>query len=300
MTSRVDSVWLSGHVGFEGTIHSAACDRVLLDHVAPCVQRLIGQRRVRRFFFIRYSEDGPHVRLRLEVPSTATRGVRRDLARATAHAPPGAGLSLTWIPYEPETERYGGRWGVHVSEDVFQLSSEVCLELLRRPGGTETETRFASALLAMIVLVRAFLPDPDSGVAFFESYAGDFLRSALPADGPSAFEHAFAEGYALQAEQIAPYVAAAWSSDDESFPGAPLDRYDAELRGLRERILSGAREGRLDRFEGAERRPDIALNRLLPSYAHMMHNRLGLSVPEEAYIAYTLHRALRDLDRRAA
>src|SRR5690349_1822936 len=58
MSQRADSEWVSYHVFYQGS-----CDRVLSRLVLPALISL--EKRIERFFFLRYGLGGPHIRLRL-------------------------------------------------------------------------------------------------------------------------------------------------------------------------------------------------------------------------------------------
>src|SRR5690242_5681489 len=53
--------WASYHIFY----YALSCHQVLLEIVLPVVRDLWNRRQLIRFFFIRYGEGGPHVRLRV-------------------------------------------------------------------------------------------------------------------------------------------------------------------------------------------------------------------------------------------
>jgi thiopeptide-type bacteriocin biosynthesis protein len=71
------SSWLSLHVHYNSDPHW------LLKHgIAPAVDALRDQNLVSQYFFIRYWEQGPHVRLRLRAAGEAQEGASREVAES--------------------------------------------------------------------------------------------------------------------------------------------------------------------------------------------------------------------------
>jgi Lantibiotic biosynthesis dehydratase C-term len=80
------------------------------------------------------------------------------------------------------------------------------------------------------------------------------------------------------------------------------EKWKSHLGALRTRIdkLSHERRIILDQVSEANHAPtpDDIYHYLLSSYVHMTNNRLGISIPEEIYIAYLLKRTLMDGTQR--
>ena len=166
--------WLSGHLFLDTRAHPGAADRVLLEVVRPFVRRCLERGWISRYFFIRYWELGPHLRLRLcgeervleEVVRPALeehvdaalaaqlRGrARGDLPGDAVRSPVEA---LVWIPYLPEAARYGGPEGVRLAERFFFCSSEVAMECLERLTAGDRAQRLGITLMAQVTALGAF------------------------------------------------------------------------------------------------------------------------------------------------
>ncbi|MBW5484274.1 thiopeptide-type bacteriocin biosynthesis protein, partial [Streptomyces bambusae] len=122
--------WHSLHV----YLHSGTeeTDRFLTEDVAPLLDGAVARGEAADWFFIRYGEGGPHVRVRVRDPAPATAAALPGaLARAAAARPalPGSGpwpsehAEVRDVPYLPETERYGGPLALPVAEEVFAAST---------------------------------------------------------------------------------------------------------------------------------------------------------------------------------
>ena len=307
--------WLSVYLFFDGWIYAPDCDRVVLDVVEPFVRRCQAEGWIHQHFFIRYSEFGPHVRLRLlGHPEVLGRDVWPALVEhVRAHSPavevdakpelaqipqraddePVRVTHLARVDYEPETERYGGPDALLVSERAFQVSSDAAFALIARMG-TERSSRLGKGLLSMVILIHIFAEDRERAATFTQMYSTNYLRSvAREEDGRDALLTAFDQGFSSQAETLMEYVDAVWEAmDDGDSLSDTLDLYADGMRRIRQELrpLHEARRV-LVGGQTAEEWPRVWQG-LVPSYLHMMNNRLGISIQEESYLAYLAMRAL--------
>ncbi|MFC9294226.1 thiopeptide-type bacteriocin biosynthesis protein [Streptomyces sp. NPDC057011] len=104
-------------------------DAFLVEEVAPLLDGLVAGRPGAAWFFIRYSEGGPHLRIRVrgldEGPALELRAALGDLAK-------GRDGRVEEVEYVPETERYGGPAALPVAEQVFVRSTRLAVEAVAR------------------------------------------------------------------------------------------------------------------------------------------------------------------------
>lgn len=294
--------WVSGQVCFRGGIYTRACDEVLLSVVRPLMTDAAAAGLAAERFFIRYSESGPHVRVRL----LPTRGVSpltvRDFVECQlerngvvttddgSHVPDND-LSWRWVRYTPETDRYGGPQGVKVAEHLFTTSSVAVMSWLAEMRDDRSVTRAGLGLGAMLAALAIFFPEPLAAASRARHYSDACLAmysrglTTVLAKRRQAIESAFGN----QADRFRRIVDAYWN-------GASIDRFDGYLDGLREvraLLVRAAADGRIIR-EGGVLSEREALGLIVPSYVHMTSNRLGLSIGDEAFLAYAIWRATAD------
>jgi thiopeptide-type bacteriocin biosynthesis protein len=123
-------------------------DRVLREVVAPVVREAIARGDADRWFFIRYADPDPHVRVRLHGDAARLIGaVLPELYRAAQPLlEAGAVRKLVVDTYERELERYGGDRGIELVEQIFWHDSEAVLgivELLDGDAGGDARWRLA-------------------------------------------------------------------------------------------------------------------------------------------------------------
>ncbi len=292
------------------TCQATEADTLALELVAPLVQHLWKQGLIRQWFFIRYYEGGHHFRLRFF-------GERRDLfGSVRAHinesvrayfagdqhkvfdpldwGPEGmndqrwqplyAANALRPIPsyeyqrYEPETERYGGSQGLHVSEHHFAYSSALALQILAQEREGHGSRRNA-ALLLLHASAESFQLDARQKAESFEQF---YLRRRALA------WHVPPSEVGLEQEYERNRASLRLLAPD---PGAPLHRTQVVWLPLVEQWQSQVGETyrrlHLLQKQGLLSTPSIVM---LSAYIHMLCNRLGIYPREEAYLCYLLFR----------
>jgi len=107
-------------------------DDVLIGPVRQLIADLRAGDAIERWFFIRYADPYPHLRLRFRAapgvdPVTVLAEVA-GWARDTTAA--GLAADAVFASYDREVERYGGPAAIDVLEDVFHAGSDVTTQLL--------------------------------------------------------------------------------------------------------------------------------------------------------------------------
>jgi hypothetical protein len=277
--------WRSWHLHVSD-LRVGASDDILRQVVHPALQG-----RSNPWFFVRYWQHGPHVRLRVgNLDDEAVVQLEGTLRRCLDEMLGGAGPMLTaeeyrrqaaplaaageggqalevgdlWPrgvyrhPYQPEVDRYGGAALLASSESLFQTASSLALAFVRRQA--PESARCGLGLQA----TRAAL-----GVLGDDERRRSFCR------GVGAGWQAWAArgGATDQGKDPAPVAA----SPREGHLASPVRRWADQLRSSMTLWRDATSE------TGAER--------ILQSHVHMLHNRLGLSVSQE----HTHYRALESL-----
>jgi hypothetical protein len=211
--------------------------------------------------------------------------------------------AVDW-PYEPEFGRYGGPVGVVLSEEHFEVSSDLCLRLARQRRLQRRTHLLATAALLTTVLVRTFLPDLDDQREFLDAYEEHWRHSFHGTDYLEGLDMATPAGTSGQevgrilraADDLVDRAAgrdpAGTGADDEE-DSVPLV-WARHCRDLERRVRAAAGRGELEfvDHEGSVR-PDArdSLERLLFSYVHMTNNRLHVLISDEVYLTRLLRTA---------
>jgi hypothetical protein len=295
--------WSAYHLYYHSSLDWA------LEHLLrPLVVELWRDRLIDRFFFVRYTLGGPHLRMRFE-PAESVGRAERDIAdRLTLHArefltrwpssttldpekiqaescailaasPEESDLyyennSMLPFPYLAEYDRYGGEQHFEPTLDFFTLSSLEALEAISLANWALSGRRGARVMRLLLRQACGFSRD-----------LGE-LTSHL--------------GYRLPlGTELADAV---WSKADRDFE-ARGEAYRLLVQGELELLMDGARGRDLRLFYGARRLskevPGLSPEarwRLGHSHVHMTANRLGFPPPQEMHLQRILWRAMWDLE----
>lgn len=326
-----DGQWLSAYLFYHGATYDAHSDRVILDVAEPVQRRALSEGWADRVFFIRYSEHGPHVRLRFHGdPEVLVETVAPALEQATREALPKSlwgrprnggeaasgktndpeqnndaeaaedaqtDLPIRYVPYERETNRYGGPEAVRLAERFFHHSSLASFDFIRESDGKGHSARLGKALLAMVVKVYVFVDgDRTDGARFMNQYRTGYLNAISGGQDKwkSNYREAFDAGFDRQAETLKTYVDAVWHRMDagESL-SETLDPYHRDMVAVRDAFRDLFEQSLLEK-NGTVLADNWlnAVRRIVPSYVHMTNNRLGVPIPEESYLAHCIGHAL--------
>ncbi|MFE4972626.1 thiopeptide-type bacteriocin biosynthesis protein [Kitasatospora sp. NPDC056651] len=292
--------WHSWHLHVP-TADPAVVEQLLLTCV-PGALRLAGPAAdgtPRSWFYLRYWQHGPHLRLRVagltersaaEVEAELARGLagieaalpadgRLTPARYAELAAPLAALGEygTSLPagellapgvhradYRPEVDRYGGPGAMAAAEQLFHVSSVVCLRACAARAGQAGRARTLVDGLELLAAALPAWPDPEEFL--HANTAGWQALLDTPPPDPGALD--------AKAEALRPCAPALRRlAAGEAGRWSPLTRRLA--------AATAALTGEL----GAGRARQI-----LASHLHMAHNRLGLGLAAESQLAGILLR----------
>ncbi|KQV13263.1 MULTISPECIES: thiopeptide-type bacteriocin biosynthesis protein [unclassified Kitasatospora] len=301
-TPNAHGRWRSWHLHAD-SLRSAALESLLLRAVVPVVeQHTAGQDQgapPRPWFFIRYWQGGPHLRLRIaDLDDPAAARITAELTARTdavnAELPPedrltpasyrqaarplaelgegGQALDLgELLPpgvhpavYEPELRRYGGPEQMALNEELFHASSVVVLRACRaRPGHGRN---IADGLEAMAATLSAW---PGDRLVLLRAVRDGWAEWSGGTGGS-------AEGLARTAADQADRLRASAGALVALADGAP-SRWSAWTTRLRPAAeLWTESHG----IPGA--------GRILGSQLHMTQNRLGVGAGREGMMAAIL------------
>jgi thiopeptide-type bacteriocin biosynthesis protein len=317
--------WLSLYI-----FYAEPWDQILVDLVKPLAESMQQQGKVEKFFFIRYWEKGPHLRLRFLVNAGFEQDVKAQLTEEVgkylrekpsnyeSEAYAEAALqyewypnnSLQWIAYEPEVARYGGPHALPVAESLFQCSSYTVLEVMAETQDWDYDAALGSAIQMHLAFVHAAGMSKLEAAEFFgwifQSWLPMAVSQTLGDEEKEKALYAVVEVFDRQFEEqksvLLPFVQAFWDSMD-----APQEYEDdwvqAWIKGSKEtvdQLQLLARNNQVaffeqqtpvhDRFETPFDR--IQFWSIYASFVHMVNNRVGVQNRDEGYLGYLICKAL--------
>lgn len=301
-------------------------ETLLLGAVHPLVKKLVDKELITQYFFIRYWEKGPHLRLRLKKKPTATEAevskiVFENLNNFILKYPSklllttemeARKLAESWrdnnqvrsISYQPETARYGGRAGLPLAELQFFASSRMVLnELIETPNWSYDYALGAAIKLHLGFIFSTGMSQEDI-VKFFEKNCQDWLpRAAHDQDKTEQQEQIlsqFEKAYSAQKSALFPYVQAIWEELKKNPTGSGSPSWENWL-SVNQAVYSNLNllaEGSLLEFSsGLDNDLDHKLWNILSDFVHMTNNRLGVLNRDEGFLAFMLAKVLKELKK---
>ncbi|MGZ3146074.1 thiopeptide-type bacteriocin biosynthesis protein [Lentzea chajnantorensis] len=237
-------------------------DTFIADALAPAMAG-------HEWYFLRYWETGPHLRVRVkdatgdqvgDLTATLTRLI------AAQDFQPGTD-DPDWLPhgdvreveYVPETERYGGREALPVAEEVFCRSTEVALAVLR--AARTDSARLTAAIDLTIATARALDLNLPQAASWLRSLGAGWRNVQEQAPPPTiGSQHAAYQLLAKRGRDLA----ARWYRE----PRGAVSHWTAAVTD-------------------AGRRLGTWLPHVWASQLHMLLNRVGVTPNEERMICWT-------------
>lgn len=238
----------------------SAFDRALSGEVAELVAELRERGAIDRWFYIRYSDPEPHLRIRFHgEPHDLLGDVMPALHRMAARLLDAGDVYRVCLDtYEREIERYGGLEGTELMEEVARADSDAAAKLLASRLSLLDRRRLAAASVA------ALYEDSGLDLPTRERLSAAFRTGLIR-------EQREPPGALLAADERAerPELVAMLASLEDANPPAPLDALRARSTALAPLFmhLSSLKE------RGLLTKP---VDDIVTSYAHMAVNRILL------------------------
>jgi thiopeptide-type bacteriocin biosynthesis protein len=191
-----DASWLSVYL-----CYAEPWEAFLSEAIYPFVNEAVADKLANQFFFIRYWEGGPHIRLRFKgdkdvleyklkprlktffleyfrkCPSTRLESMDPNYLVPTQSWYPNH--SIQYIRYEPEIDRYGGAQGILIAEKQFELSSRTVLWLIEECPEWDYERAMGAAIQLHLSFAWALGMSLAETRWFFARVFRDWSRLAL-------------------------------------------------------------------------------------------------------------------------
>jgi len=295
----------------------------LCECFAPMVRTMEKTGKIQGWFFLRYWEGGPHLRLRFLGLDQAQRksiiiNLRKEISRWQSnmelnketyylnHPFDGAPVdvaTLPWHPegsvemidYLPELQRYGGMHAIAVNEALFQVTSKIAISVLAATRNA-IEHRLSMAFILMAHFVFAIDPSPGAITSFYRNYAKFWMNYSK--DTKAYAEELYVERNNERQRQTLQRLLILRNDKTQKrtvqsvLEGAVLN-WTVKLRKLHELgLLMNPATGNSTKGTFA----DNSIWAMLVSHVHMSNNRLGLTPTQEVILAMTLVDAAEQLD----
>lgn len=136
-------------------------DAILINSLLPAVKKMLREKRISKWFFIRYTDPGFHIRFRVLVTDAGQIGQVITICHSYLKKACKEGLiyRMDLSTYNRELERYGSHY-MELSESIFSIDSKCILSLLSCILKSDENYRWMVALK----LVDTFFNDVKLGL----------------------------------------------------------------------------------------------------------------------------------------
>ncbi|MFT6850157.1 MAG: thiopeptide-type bacteriocin biosynthesis protein [Sphingobacteriales bacterium] len=313
-------------------------DEFLVQAVKPFTDEVIKSGDAEKYFFIRYWEKGPHIRLRFFIEEDKMASLIKKIdAHFTAYFKETPSISETpkWVeslpkrqqwhpnnsiqyyPYEPETERYGGAKGLEIGEDHFYYCSQAVLSIIEEHEDWSYERALGAAIQLHLSFVHSMKMGLPEAADFFENIYYSWFNRAyeiLPGESPEETKDkqdealkAFEANFASQKETLIPFCNQIWEAFDEKmdFDIPWMTQWQAHLKEFQGKIFEAQSSNKLTYNDNyvqvmGEKIGSKKAQRwfLHGSYIHMINNRIGIFNRDEGYLGFLLMNSLKAISEK--
>ncbi len=306
-------VWISAYL-----YHAEPWEEFLIKAVKPFVESRTDSLLINEFFYIRYWEKGPHIRLRLKVNEADKAIVEKEVheyfSKWFRHNSSRRKYTDTFWQennivvfetYQPEVVRYGGMEAMVIAEKIFFLSSKIVLQIMQEEKSWDYQKALTSAICMHLSFIHAAGMNEKEYIPFFSYISQQWLFSMLrrqPAFQEEYLKHkehilnAFERSYEQIHNTLIPFMndfmvglnniqeyEDAWISDWHE----GLKEYLQDLKNV---LLSGQFTN-VDHSGVLKEKNIPLLWSIYSSLIHMTNNRLGILNRDESYLGFLISRS---------
>lgn len=243
---------------------------------------------IKSFFFIRYWENGPHIRLRV-LPQEGILNNQLENILSTMISRYFSGLkddvkfSYEFHDYVREVVRYGGNETMAIAEKQFHISSKTIISLIH------SNYDAWSYRMAMVVAIQLHLSfsrflfvKRQDEILFYKKFYEDWIFYAKGIDGVTRnlkmpeinnVLTSFESSYETQKDRIERMIECTETNQEEGWR-AQWKKECSEIAGL------------------YDIHPPHDKHMVYSSLIHMTNNRLGIHISDESFIAFLIFRGL--------
>lgn len=146
----------------------------LINEVYPFANKALKENLITEWFFIRFEDPKPHIRLRLKIDKSdnSNKLLKYIMEWINSCRKHGEIFGMTIQPYERETARYGGPELIEIAEDVFCQDSHSVIALLRIIRSKEDEIKLFVGALSAIMIMQDMGLSQHAQLEMLDNYVG--------------------------------------------------------------------------------------------------------------------------------
>lgn len=153
--------------------HDSLADAILMNSILPVIQKYQNKNSGFKWFFIRYNDPEPHLRLRFFINENSVPDLLSELnSQLKPFYRSGKIAEVLVDTYQRELERYSVEL-IEEIESFFYRDSEYILSAFQS-GGVRTRFKLNFAIHSVLLMVRSFIKDKKQRIDFFNTVLDGF------------------------------------------------------------------------------------------------------------------------------
>jgi len=299
--------WVSVYI-----YHNISFEKVIIELIKPLVFELETNNKITNSFFIRYFDDGPHIRLRLYTNKNDF--IKNYISKYIAdffssNNTPNTDYSIKFNNYIQEIQRYGGDNCIKISENHFEASSKCILDSISdNYTNWDYSLAISHAIQMHLIFAKEAMNTLDESIYFFNSVFNNWLAHAIKPNDNEKITHAeiektitfFKNSYNSQKETINYLTKTIWTENLENHWALDWSKKCNELQAEMILLFQQDKISIPKWFAYNEKSPINKQNQITwsiyDSYVHMTNNRLGINLRDESFIAFLILNGLKSIN----
>ncbi|MDR2228313.1 MAG: thiopeptide-type bacteriocin biosynthesis protein [Flavobacteriaceae bacterium] len=263
--------------------HEGHADQVLKEIVHPAIDEVQYKlKKIVKFFFIRYFENGYHIRLRLLLSPEESPLFRSLLTHYISDS--GIKIILKEAQYIPETERYGNSDTIVYAENQFYASSCFVLNQLTESIPLTVSERYSIALNTHLAFFKGMGLSSEYSLHLCDKFVESWLPIPVSFDANEKEQYkesllsAFQRQFDLYKDSLYKNAINFWNLAD-----TPRDPFTLQFIETNREVNKKYTDSNL---------PAEAIDEALLSFIHMTNNRIGIINSEESYLLFLVRQTI--------
>lgn len=274
-------------------------EMLLVDCIFPIIEKLIHDKKIERFFFIRYGEGGPHIRFRINFVNTEALDQNKcgiiqkliDFIKTNSFNYQQFSQSVLEFKYEPEYKRYGGPHGIIIAEQIFHSSSLHTLKLIKSPEWNYSKALHSALSMNFIMIVELIGHSKEIYDFYLSSFNMWFpytcynpevkaLDMTMKENRLKEFNYLFNTAQSWLLPLIGNLVKKKYLYSHDSL-------WNQEIRIIKSKMIIQQKE-----MSKTVKKKET-LHSIYDGYCHMNNNRLGIRNADESLISFFVLQSLK-------
>lgn len=295
----IKNKWFSCYI-----FHDLTFEKLISELVIPLVDELKAKKVIDKYFFIRYWENGQHLRLRGFLKQVQNTQQVEELINRRSNdyfqsQKKQVVYSIVFNNYVREIERYGGIHAMEIAESHFNDSSDlVAYHIAKYQKEWTYPVAIGIALQMQLIFAREIFLSPETATHFFFAYFQNWLGYSVVRDEQGeAIEGEIAKSlsyfknsFLYQKHKLVELTNSTWYSPCQSDWEKKWRKVSRSLRNQLNKLYQ-----KQELTSPSFISNDQYMWPIYESHIHMTNNRLGIHLRDEAFIAYLILNALKSV-----